>query len=339
MGEPNNALKAYMKRPDRIRSVLEYYLGEGLPEDWECSQTDGFLTVRNRKGKLTFRERDYLGEAKAWGVRFLLGIENQQTANLTYPWRLMEMDCLTYGREIEAAQDRNEENRVKYGLEDDFKYHYRKTDILEPVVSLTLYWGKKKWSGPRTLKGMMGNMSPLPRKFRLLVGDYHAAIVPMRTIPDEALSGMGSDLKYVLGILKHTGSRKRYEQYILENREYFSRIPKSAVDVIDVFTNIGDIRNHLQYMQNQENGEEEADMCKAVEDMKRHEMKKGLKAGRKQGRKHGVKEGIKQGERQGTLKTLCALVNDGLLKADEAARRANLSKKAFGMEMKKAGYQ
>lgn len=41
MGEPNNALKAYIKRPDRIRSVLEYYLGEGLPEDWECSQTDG----------------------------------------------------------------------------------------------------------------------------------------------------------------------------------------------------------------------------------------------------------------------------------------------------------
>ena len=59
MGGPNNALKAYMKRPDRIRSVLEYYLGE----------------------------------ARAWGVRFLLGIENQQTINLTYPWWLMEMDC------------------------------------------------------------------------------------------------------------------------------------------------------------------------------------------------------------------------------------------------------
>ena len=43
--------------------------------------------------RLTFRERDYLGEARAWGVRFLLGIENQQTVNLTYPWRLMEMDC------------------------------------------------------------------------------------------------------------------------------------------------------------------------------------------------------------------------------------------------------
>lgn len=93
MGGPNNALRAYMKRPDRIRSVLEYYLREDLPVDWECRQRDGFLPMRDRKGRLTFRERDYLGEARAWGVRFLLGIENQQTVNLTYPWRLMEMDC------------------------------------------------------------------------------------------------------------------------------------------------------------------------------------------------------------------------------------------------------
>ena len=343
MGEPNNALKAYMKRPERVRSVLEYYLGERLPEDWKCSQTDAFLPMQNVAGKLTFRERDYLGEVNAWGVRFLVGIENQQTINLTYPWRLMEMDCLTYGREIEAIQERNREGGVRYGQEDDFKYRYRKEDVLMPVVSLMLYWGRKEWKGPRSLRGMMGDMSGLPRRLRRLVGNYHTVMIPMRSIPDEDLGRMDSDLKYVLGILKCTASRKQFERYILKNREYFSRIPKSAVDVIDVFTNIRDIRNRLEYAENQDNGEEEADMCKALEDIKRHELdkgvKEGLKQGRKEGRKQGVKQGVKQGERLGTLKTLCALVNDGLLKADEAARRANLSKKAFGMEMKKAGYR
>lgn len=331
MGEANNALKAYIKRPDRIRSVLEYYLGKELPEDWECCQTDGFLPMRNAKGKLTFRERDYLGEVSAWGMRFLLGIENQQTMNLTYPWRLMEMDCLTYGRQIEDIQERNSESDVKYGQEDDFKYRYRKGDVLEPVVNLMLYWGKKEWKGPKSLKGMMVDMSLLPRKIRRLVGNYRTAVISMRAIPDEDLDRMDSDLKYVLGILKCTGSRKRFERYILEKREYFSRIPKSAVDVIDVFTNVRDIRNRLQYEWNQEIGEEETDMCKALEDIKKHEKEKGMIAGRKQG--------VKQGERLGTIKTLCALVNDGLLKADEAARWAKLSKKAFSMEMKKAGYR
>ena len=232
-----------------------------------------------------------------------------------------------YGGEIQAIQERNRENGVKYGQEDDFKYRYRKGDVLEPVVNLMLYWGKKEWKGPKTLKGMMVDMSLLPRKIRRLVGNYRIAVIPMRAIPEEDLERMDSDLKYVLGILKCTASRKRFERYILENREYFSKVPKSAVDVIDIFTNVSDIRNRLQYVWNQEIGEEETDMCKAWEDIKKHEKEKGMKAGRK------------QGERLGTIKTLCALVNDGLLKADEAARRAKLSKKAFGMEMKKAGYE
>lgn len=101
MGEPNNALKVYMNRPDRIRSVLEYYLGEKLPEDWTCEETGGYVSVRNPNGKLSFRERDYLGKVWAWGVCFKLGLENQNTVNLTYPWRLMELDCLAYGKEIE----------------------------------------------------------------------------------------------------------------------------------------------------------------------------------------------------------------------------------------------
>lgn len=62
MGAPNSALKVYMNRPDRIRSVLEYYLGEQLPDDWKCEEIGGFTSVRNSKGKLSFRERDYLGK-------------------------------------------------------------------------------------------------------------------------------------------------------------------------------------------------------------------------------------------------------------------------------------
>lgn len=43
MGEPNNALAVYMNRPERIRDLLEYYLGAGLPEDWECEEMRGFI--------------------------------------------------------------------------------------------------------------------------------------------------------------------------------------------------------------------------------------------------------------------------------------------------------
>ena len=243
MGEPNNALAVYMNRPERIRDLLEYYLGAGLPEDWECEEMRGFYTVRNSKGKLSFRQRDYLGKARLKGVSFLLGLENQDSVNLTYPWRLMELDYLAYGREVEEVQERNELAEEAYGQEDDFKYRYKKEDRILPVLNLTLYWGKGKWREPLSLRDMMADMADLPGKLQNLAGDYRVHLIPMRSIPEEDLRKMGSDLKYVLGIMKHTGAKRRYERYIMENRSFFAGIPKSAVDVIDACTNI---RNCLQ---------------------------------------------------------------------------------------------
>lgn len=60
--------------------------------------------------------------------------------------------------------------------------------------------------------------------------------------------------------MKRTGSPKKYEAYIRENREFFSRIPKSAFDVIDVCTRIKDIRNCIKFEQHQKDREEESIM-------------------------------------------------------------------------------
>lgn len=214
---------------------------------------------------------------------------------------------------------------------------HRKENRLEPVLNLTLYWGRKTWKNPLSLKDMMRDMTGLPLKLQRLAGDYRVHLISMRFIPEKDLYKMDSDLKYVLGIMKHTASRKRYEKYISENREYFSRIPRSAVDVIDACTNIKDIRNCLRYTLNEESGEEETDMCKALDDIKKDATKQGVKQGLKQGIKQGIKQGVEQGVRQGTCMTLFSLVSDGLLKLEEAAKRANLSEPAFRREMKKAG--
>ena len=44
------------------------------------------------------------------GVSFKLALENQDSVNLTYPWRLMELDCLAYGKGIEPIDFRR--NRI-----------------------------------------------------------------------------------------------------------------------------------------------------------------------------------------------------------------------------------
>ncbi|MDE7353375.1 MAG: hypothetical protein K2O06_10040 [Acetatifactor sp.] len=143
----------------------------------------------------------------------------------------------------------------------------------------------------------MVDMDRLPKKLQHLVGDYRVHLIHMRSIPESELQKMDSDLKYVLGFMKCTRSRRKYVEYIHQNREYFCRIPKSAVDVIDVCTNIKDIRKHLQFAdaRNTRSGEEEADMCVALDAIIRDAEKRG----KRQGTKDGIQQGIRQGAEQG----------------------------------------
>ena len=304
-------LKVYMRRPDRIRSVLEYYAGRKLPENWIFEKEEDFYTVRDLKGKLTFRQRDEIKRVRTGKGSFLLGLENQETVNLTYPLRRMEMDCCTYRAGVEEIRERNDGGRgedsgnnkgnnravqrtVRYGKQDDFKYRYREGDRLEPIVNLTLYWGREEWKRPLSLRDMT-DQERLPEELKGLFGDYRVNLIYMRQIPEEALREMDSDLKYVLGLMKRTGSSKKYEAYIRENSEFFSRIPKSAFDVIDVCTRIKGIRNCMKFEQNQEDGEEEGDMCKALNDIQRNARNQGKAEGRKEGIAEGRAEEIIEG--------------------------------------------
>jgi len=314
MGQPDIVLNTYMGRSDRIQSVLEYWVGEKLPGDWRYETEDVFFPLHNSKGKISFRQRDILKRIHTARGTILLGLENQTDINLIFPWRLMEMDALLYGREIGRIQERNMAEKPAYGIEDDFMYCYRRSDYLDPVVNLILYWGREEWKSPLCLRDMM-NLDILSDKLLQLVGDYKVHLISMRSIKEEDLEKMDSDLKYVLGILRCSGSRKRYVDFVFRHREYFSRIPRSALDVIDVCSKIKNLRKYISFVEDPESGEEVADMCKALIDIE----------------KHALNEGIRQGE----INLLCELVSDGILGFRDAAKRSGLSENSFRKKLVK----
>lgn len=317
MGEPNNVLNVYMSKAARIRSVLEYYLKEKLPPDWNLCVAEGFYTVKNSKGKMSFRQRDIIRRVEAGEHSYRIGIENQETINLIFPWRLLEMDCLDYGRQIEEIQQKNMDNAVSFGKEDDYKYRFRKKDCLEPILSLTLYWGKEEWKEPVSLREMM-KMAGLPPGVQKMFQDYKIHIIHMRRIPEKALQAMDSDLKYVIGLMKCAGSKDKYERFIQEHKDYFSRIPKSAVDVINVCTNIKDIMKHITFTCPAGAEEEEADMCKALDDIMRDAEKKGVRK--------GVRQGVKQ-MIQALVETCAELGLSKEMTVAKVTEKTSLSKK------------
>ncbi len=288
MGEPNAALNVYMSKKERIRDVCEYYTGEKIPWDFEIEEESGFYSLQDGK-KLTHRERDLFRKVKCQGdTKFLLGIENQMTVNLTFPQRILEMDSLEYGRQAKNIRDQNKKSGVKYKKGDDFKYGFRKEDRLKPVCNLKLYWGKDISGMPASLKDIT-DMRKLPESINRMFNDYRIHTVHMLEIPDEVLWKMKSDLKYVIGVLKRTGRGRRYQQFILENSDYFENMPVDAYDVISVCAGIRKIEKYLEFKK--ENGEERVDMCRAIYEIKRDAKREGRKEGKKEGRKEGKREG------------------------------------------------
>lgn len=209
MGEKNNVLNVYMNKPERIKSVLEYHLRKKLPDDWTacCNEASRFYSVKNVRNKMSSRERDIYKKIITETDTFYLGIENQYDVNLIFPWRMMQMDCLAYESQIEEIKGKNRKTDIIFEGADDFLYRYKENDRLIPVVNLVLYWGEEEWERPLQLRDMLDETG-LPDIMEDLVEDYHIHLINMRSIPDEELEKMDSDLKYVLGLLKRTGSRK-----------------------------------------------------------------------------------------------------------------------------------
>lgn len=293
MGEPNAALNVYMSKKERIRDVFEYYTGEKMPSNYEIETENGFYSLKGDK-KLTYRERDQFKKVKDTdGIKFLLGLENQMTINLTFPQRLLEMDSLEYRRQVEEIREQNTKAGVKYTKADDFKYGFKKEDRLKPVCNLKLYWGKGKHEMPVSLEDIM-DMEGVPESIKDLFNNYRIHTVCMLQIPDEDLDKMESDIKYVIGVLKRAGRKKEYRKFIQEHEKYFRRIPLDAYDVINVCADMGKMEKYFELKE--ENGEERVDMCQALEEL--------FEDGWREGQREGEKAGLRRGKREAIFELL-----------------------------------
>lgn len=288
MGKADVALKEYFRNPERVAAICNYVTKDKgfLPEN--VCEINGFYSVKSADGKVTHVERDMFCKARYYDREILIGIENQQNINLTFPVRQMEMDYLEHKREIEEIQERNR-SEGKFGKKDDFLYAFKEEDTILPILNIVFYWGEGHWDKPHKVSDMY-RTDGLPDNTVSLLNDYKVNLIHVREIPDEELEKMESDFKYVVGLLKRTKDKKEYKKYIVENKEYFSRMPRSAVEVIDACVGISRMKVLFQNVESQEEREKVVDMCKALDDL----VLDSRNEGRAEGRREGISEGTER---------------------------------------------
>ncbi len=174
-----------------------------LPEELENAQTESQLKIADG---IHEQERDV---AKRWlkhGVTIsLIGLENQTGTDCDMPFRVIGYDGASYK---EQAVRRAAARR-----------HKEPVPPFYPVLTLVLYFGPERWSGPKTLRECLPK--GIPPEIKALISDYPIYVVEVAFFTDEELSRFKSDFRFLAEFARYnrTGEKEFSNEEVIYAEE------------------------------------------------------------------------------------------------------------------------
>lgn len=215
------------------------------PEDLQEMDTDvsGVLVAKEYRTSLV-RSRDVLKRAVNGTQFVLLGVENQNVVDYTMPLRTMIYDGMNYLKEIKEMKSKN-----KGGMK------------VTPVITVVIYYGKKAWDGPISLKGMMRE---LPDYLQELISDYKMNLV-------EVLHGTyifhNEDVKM---LFEYSQAITKKDRSRIEELDSKYQLKEDVLCAIGKFVDISEAKQKIG-----KEKKEEISMCELFDDIREEGREEG----------------------------------------------------------------
>lgn len=189
--------------------------------------------------------------AKFWmtgGIIFAMcGLENQTTIDYDMPLRVIGYDGAAYRKQLH-----NKESRRRY-----------------PVMTLILYYGKRPWKTPRTLKERIN----VPKGLKDYVSDYRINVFEISYLREEQVKMFQSDFQIVADYFVQTRKGKIYQKSTKVMRHV-----DAMLSFLSVFT---EDRDYLNVdLSTHEGG---INMCVVLQEAKLFGIREGIERGRQEG--------------------------------------------------------
>ena len=197
----------------------------------------------------------------------LLGVENQSEIHTAMPIRNLLYDAMTLAEQVDKAA-RSYRQAEDHGKDKaEFLSGFHRGDRVLPVLTIVVHWGTEPWDVPLTLREMYPEgINPRMLKY---VADYKVNLVSPAMMSDQELDTFKSDLKEVLKFIKHSKDKKELIE-LVENAPGYKNLDRLAAQTISICTKV-DFNIPM--------GEEEVNVCKAIEDMKMDARNEGRSEG------------------------------------------------------------
>ena len=210
-------------------------------------------------------------------VYALFGVENQTHIHYAMPLRNMLYDAMNFASQAEKLAGKNRKEGLLRGSA-EYLSGMKKDDRLNPVVTLTLYWGTEKWDGPRSLHEMMAGGDPAVMRY---VPDYRMNLISPAEMDVDSLKRLHTDLGQVFGGIRAAAKGAEFLRE-LEADPAFRSLNAESARVLSAAIGLEvDIPE-----------EGVVDMCKALEDLTRESRDEGRAEGRLEGRAEGRLEAM-----------------------------------------------
>ena len=252
-------LKNFWKNNDRFADLFNAYLFEGKqvikPEELTESDTDISSIIKLNNHAETIQKVLDVVKKTARGIDFvILGIENQQKIHYAMPLRHMIGDAFSYLKEYNELVAKNTKEK-NWENSNEFLSKFKKTDRLQPMVTLCIYYGEDEWDGPRSLVDMLN----IPEEFKPLVSDYKFNLIEVRN--SENLRFNNKDVSTIFDITRFIYNR----EYDKINHIYKEQtIPTELALVIGSITETQKIIDDALKLEEKGEG---MNMCKALEEL------------------------------------------------------------------------
>lgn len=277
MGKNDLIMNRWLSDKGRFAGLFNGVLFKGSsiiqPGDLEVVKGESDILLVDKKGKEKAFKR-YRDIVMRWkrGVQFvILASENQEKIHYAMPVRNMLYDSVSYTEQIDQIWKTHLQSGDKL-TEEEFLSHFKKEDVIYPVITLVFYYGNKPWDGSLDIHGMFPkglDLSSL-EMLKRYVPNYRINLIDVMRIQDT--ESFQRDLQVIIEMLKYKYEKQQLKDYINDNKSFFQKINQDTYDAICVLLNS---EKTLKNIAGNAYGEEEIDMCKALDDLYEEGIEKG----------------------------------------------------------------
>ena len=235
----------------------------------------------------------------AFGINFaVIGIENQNNIDYTFPVRAMSYDVGEYEKQLKCIR-RRLRRKGKDGQHltaAEYLCGFQKDIRLYPVVTFVLYYGKDEWDAAADLHGML-DFTDIPDGIQKLVQNYHIHVVDVPRMRNTEV--FKTDVRQVFDFIRCSKDDRSMRQLMAKDPEY-GKMEEDAYNMAAAYTGS---ENLLAVKDDYIEGGR-VNMCKAIDDL----ILKGKQEGKLEGELDKTKTIVKNMLQRGMADAdICAL--------------------------------